>query len=84
MSGSWRTNDTVAYDKMQERHTMLTHLLVNNARSAADPDAAAGLRAEMIRWKDDTLAVDGYDRQAIDTHAARIETRIQELSARAI
>ena len=32
----------------------------------------------------DTLAVDGYDRQAIDTHAARIETRIQELSARAI
>ncbi|MDT0180654.1 hypothetical protein ABY45_06565 [Microbacterium maritypicum] len=84
MSGSWRTNDTVAYDKMQERHTMLTHLLVNSARSAADPDAAAGLRAEMIRWKDDTLAVDGYDRQAIDTHAARIETRIQELSARAI
>lgn len=83
MSGSWRTNDTVAYDKMQERHTMLTHLLVNSARSAADP-AAAGLRAEMIRWKDDTLAVDGYDRQAIDTHAARIETRIQELSARAI
>ncbi len=63
---------------------MLTHLLVNSARSAADPDAAAGLRAEMIRWKDDTLAVDGYDRQAIDTHAARIETRIQELSARAI
>ena len=84
MSGSWRTNDTVAYDKMQERHTMLTHLLVNSARSAADPDAAASLRAEMIRWKDDTLAVDGYDRQAIDTHAARIETRIQELSARAI
>lgn len=84
MSGSWRTNDTVAYDKMQERHTMLTHLLVNSARSAADPDAAAGLRAEMIRWKDDTLAVDGYDRQAIDTHAALIETRIQELSARAI
>lgn len=84
MSGSWRTNDTVAYDKMQERHTMLTHLLVNSARSAADPDAAAGLRAEMIRWKDDTLAVDGYDRQAIDTHAARIETRIQELSAQAI
>lgn len=84
MSGSWRTNDTVAYDKMQERHTMLTHLLVNSARSAADPDAAAGLRAEMIRWKDDTLAVDGYDRQAIDTHAARIESRIQELSARAI
>lgn len=84
MSGSWRTNDTVAYDKMQERHTMLTHLLVNSARSAADPDAAAGLRAEMIRWKDDTLAVDGYDRQAIDTHAARIETRIQELSARAM
>ena len=84
MSGSWRTNDTVAYDKMQERHTILTHLLVNSARSAADPDAAAGLRAEMIRWKDDTLAVDGYDRQAIDTHAARIETRIQELSARAI
>ncbi len=84
MSGSWRTNDTVAYDKMQERHTMLTHLLVNSARSAADPDAAAGLRAEMIRWKDDTLAVDGYDRQAIDTHAARIETRIQELSAPAI
>lgn len=84
MSGSWRTNDTVAYDKMQERHTMLTHLLVNSARSAADPDAAAGLRAEMIRWKDDTLAVDGYDRQAIDTHAARIETRIRELSARAI
>lgn len=84
MSGSWRTNDTVAYDKMQERHTMLTHLLVNSARSAADPAAAAGLRAEMIRWKDDTLAVDGYDRQAIDTHAARIETRIQELSARAM
>ena len=63
---------------------MLTHLLVNSARSAADPDAAAGLRAEMIRWKDDTRAVDGYDRQAIDTHAARIETRIQELSAQAI
>lgn len=83
MSGSWRTNDTVAYDKMQERHTMLTHLLVNTARST-DPDNAASIRAEMIRWKDNTLAVDGYDRQAIDTHAALIESRIQELSAQAI
>lgn len=63
---------------------MLTHLLVNTARSTTDPDNAASIRAEMIRWKDDTLAVDGYDRQAIDTHAALIETRIQELSAQAI
>lgn len=84
MSGSWRTNDTVAYDKMQERHTMLTHLLVNIARSTTDPDNAASIRAEMIRWKDDTLAVDGYDRQSIDTHTALIESRIQELSAQAI
>lgn len=80
MTTSWHVNDTVAYDSMQERHTMLTYLLITLARTASDTDAAV-LRDEMVRWKNDTLAVDGYDRRAIDEHTALIDARVQELTA---
>ncbi|WP_405373744.1 MULTISPECIES: hypothetical protein [unclassified Microbacterium] len=80
MSSSWRVNDTVAYDCMQERHTMLTHLLVSAARAAGDTETEMEIRNEMMRWKSDTLAVDGGDRRAIDEHASLIDARIEALA----
>lgn len=77
----WRVNDVVAYDTMQERLTSLNARLIQQIRCSADPVRQQKLREEMSRWRDDYLAVDGYDRERILAFTDQLEQRLTELTA---
>ena len=75
---AWRTNDVVAYDAMRDSATTLTALVLHSSNSGTPtghkvPDDIAQLRK-------DVLEVEGYDRAAVAELAARIRSRIAELS----
>ena len=75
---AWRSNDVVEYDAMRESATMLTALLVRASNSAT----ASGheVQDDIAQLRKDVLAVDGYGRAAVAELAARIRSRIAELS----
>ena len=75
---AWRANDVVEYDAMRESATMLTAVLLK----ASNAGAAGGreMQADIAQLRMDVLAVDGYDRAAVAELAARISSRIAELS----
>tara|TARA_B100000378_G_scaffold93899_1_gene74169 strand:- start:407 stop:673 length:267 start_codon:yes stop_codon:yes gene_type:complete len=77
---AWRVSDTVAYDVMRETaHTVQAHLL-----ERVDQADDTAVRAEIRAIRRRTLAVDGYDRAAIDTHTAALQERLRELTAPAL
>ncbi|WP_344780370.1 hypothetical protein [Microbacterium kribbense] len=67
-------NDVVAYDRLRAAATSLTALLLG---SALPHDVA---RAEVIQLRRDLLAVDGFDRTAVDELAGRVSERIRDLA----
>lgn len=75
---AWRANDVVEYDAMRDSAATLTALLLqaSNARTASDHEA----QADIAQLRKDVLEVDGYDRAAVAELAARISSRIAELS----
>lgn len=75
---AWRANDVVEYDAMRESATMLTALLLQ--ASNAGTSGGQEVRPDVAQLRKDVLAVDGYDRESVTALAARISSRIAELS----
>lgn len=75
---AWRVNDAVAYDAMRESATLLTSLLLRASREGAllPPQADS----EITQLRQAVLGVDGYDRAAVSSLAARIADRIADLT----
>ncbi len=71
----WRVNDIVAYDVMRELSASLQARLLDRVRSG-DDSALTELR-EVRRT---TLAVDGYDRSAVDAFTQQLQGRDTELA----
>lgn len=71
----WHVNDVVAYDVMRELSGSLQARLLEQARHG---DSSA--QAELLDVRRATLAVDGYDRAAVDSYAQRLRLRDAELA----
>ncbi|MGC5173339.1 hypothetical protein ACLQ2Q_22075 [Microbacterium sp. DT81.1] len=74
---AWRVNDVVAYEVMREVAGTLTAHLWNVARSGGE--RAVDARRELAQVRSELLAVDGYDRRAVDALTARLRARTPEL-----
>lgn len=72
----WRVNDVVAYDVMRELASAVQSRLLELARGG---DESA--RAELIDLRRTTIAVDGYDRAAVDSFMQRLQQRDAELAS---
>lgn len=72
---TWHVNDVVAYDLMRELSNSVQARLLNLLQQG-DPSAADSL-SEVRRT---TLAVDGYDRAAVDAYAQQLQQRDTELA----
>ncbi|OJX65516.1 MAG: hypothetical protein BGO95_10670 [Micrococcales bacterium 73-13] len=70
----WHVNDVVAYDAMRELASTVQARLIHLERQG-DPAA----RAELIEVRRATLAVDGYDRAAVDDFTQQLTRRHMEL-----
>ena len=77
-SSRWRVNDTVAYELMRAEAGILSRRLLDSIRD--DDSVADAARRELIGVRRDAARVDGYDRRAVDTLAARFRSRSAELS----
>lgn len=73
---AWHVNDVVAYDLMREAANTVQAHLIERAR-AGDTTAITEL-ADVRRT---TLAIDGYDRDAVDEHTRLLRQRETELSS---
>lgn len=73
---AWHVNDVVAYDLMREAATRVQALLI-----AAHHDSAAD---EMLEVRRATLAIDGFDRAAVDAHIKTLEQRERQLAQLAV
>lgn len=71
----WRVNDVVAYDVMRELAGSVQARLVERLRQG---DGSA--RTELVDVRRATLAVDGYDRAAVDQYAQQLRLRDAELA----
>lgn len=80
-AAEWRVNDTVAYDVMRETAATLTAHLLRIAR-ADGPDSDTA-RAELAEVRRAVLAVNGFDRAAVDAHTSQLLARIAQLSGAA-
>lgn len=72
---SWHVNDVVAYDLMRELSSTIQSRLVESQRRG---DAAA--YAELLQVRSATLAIDGYDRAAVDGYTEQLQRRDAELA----
>ena len=72
----WHVNDVVAYDVMRELAGSVQSRLLELAR---DGDESA--RAELIDLRRSTIAVDGYDRAAVEAFMRRLQQRETELAS---
>ncbi len=72
----WRVNDIVAYDVMRELSASLQARLLDRVRN--EDDTAA--RAELLEVRRTTLAVDGYDRSAVEAFTKQLHGRDTELA----
>lgn len=72
----WHVNDVVAYDVMRELAGSVQSRLLELAR---DGDESA--RAELIDLRRSTIAVDGYDRAAVEAFQQRLQQRETELAS---
>jgi hypothetical protein len=71
----WRVNDVVAYDVMRELSASLQARLIGQVR-----DADESARVELLEIRRATLAVDGYDRSAVDAFTQQLQGRDTELA----
>jgi hypothetical protein len=71
----WRVNDIVAYDVMRELSASLQARLLDRLREG---DESA--RIELLEVRRATLAVDGYDRSAVDALTRQLQGRDTELA----
>lgn len=71
----WRVNDIVAYDVMRELSNSVQARLLERVRHG---DQSA--QAELLDVRRKTIAVDGYDRAAVDLHAQQLQLRDAELT----
>lgn len=71
----WRVNDIVAYDVMRELSASVQARLIERVR---DGDQSA--RTELLEVRRITLAVDGYDRPAVEAFTQQIQARDTELA----
>lgn len=71
----WHVNDVVAYDLMRELSSSVQARLLDLVRQG-DPSAADSLS----EVRDATLAVDGYDRAAVDAYAQQLQQHDTELA----
>lgn len=71
----WHVNDVVAYDAMRELSVNVQSHLLDRER---DGDGSA--RAELLEIRRATLAVDGYDRDAVDAFSQQLQRRDAELA----
>jgi len=71
----WRVNDIVAYDVMRELSASVQARLIDRVRHG---DESA--RTELLEVRRITLAVDGYDRPAVDAFTQQIQARDTELA----
>jgi hypothetical protein len=74
----WRVNDVVAYDLMRELASSVQAHLIDQIRRG---DTSA--RNELLQTRRGTLAVNGYDRAAVDAHTQQLQQRDTELAAAA-
>lgn len=72
----WRVNDAVAYEVLRETAGLLTALLLARSRSNPGDHEA---RRELENHRRELLAVDGFDRKAVDRLTIRLSVRIQAL-----
>lgn len=74
---AWRPDDIVAYEEMRDLAvTAQTILIARARRGGRDADDA---RAEASRIRSATLAVDGFDRKAIDAQTRNLALRLVTL-----
>lgn len=71
----WRVNDIVAYDVMRELSSSVQARLIDRVRDG-DEDA----RTEVLEVRRTTLAVDGYDRLAVEAFTKQLQGRETELA----
>jgi hypothetical protein len=71
----WHVNDVVAYDLMRETANSVQARLIDLARNG---DMAAARELAEVRRA--TLAVDGYDRAAVDAYMQHLRQRDTELA----
>jgi hypothetical protein len=77
-TSSWRVSDAVAYDLMRADAAALCRLLLDlTSRGGSAPEEAS---SELVAVRRATVAVDGYDRRAVDDAAARFRARATELA----
>jgi len=74
----WHVNDVVAYDVMRELSGSLQVRLLERIRLG---DESA--QAEFLEVRRTTIAVDGYDRAAVDSYAQQLRLRDAELATAA-
>lgn len=67
----WRMSDAVAYDTMRARLNDTTARLLATAR--VDSDTGDATRVEVTGLRRDALAVDGFNRAAVDAFLGRLE-----------
>lgn len=71
----WRVNDIVAYDVMRELSDSLQSRLLERVRKGDD-----SARTELLEVRRTTIAVDGYDRSAVDAFTQQLQGRDTELA----
>ena len=71
----WHVNDVVTYDAMRELSSSVQAHLLDRER---DGDGTA--RDELLEIRRATLAVDGYDRAAIEAFSEQLQRRDAELA----
>lgn len=76
---AWRPDDIVAYEEMRDLAMAAQTILI--ARARRDNARATGARAEATQIQRGTLAVDGFDRKAVDAQTRRLALRLIELRA---
>lgn len=72
---TWLVNDVVAYDAMRELSGSVQSRLLDRERRGD-----RGARAELLEIRRATLAVDGFDRAAVDAFSAQLQRRDTELA----
>lgn len=76
-SSAWRVSDAVAFEAMRESSAKLIARLLDVARRAGDDALAA--RNELFEIRADAVAVDGFDRKAVEALTARFTDRLRDL-----
>jgi hypothetical protein len=74
---AWRPDDIVAYEEMRDLAIAAQSILISRARRDLSQTTAA--RAEAARLHRETLAVDGFDRKAVDAQTRLLALRLAEL-----